>query len=68
MSLGAKRMIQISGAMMFTGITILVSFPYFVPSIIGFVAEGYTLRVAFALIALMGLVVIFLSGRVQKQV
>jgi MFS family permease len=118
MRLGAKRMIQISGAMMFTGITILVAFPYFVPSIIGlliagfgvssvvplsyglagqsktmpagqalaavsslgflgfliappligFVAEGYTLRVAFALIALMGLVVIFLSGRVQKQV
>jgi MFS family permease len=115
--LGAKRMIQISGVMIFTGITILVGFPYLVPSIIGlliagfgvssvvplsyglagqsktmpagqalaavsslgflgfliappligFVAQGYTLRVAFALIALMGLVVIFLSGKVQKQ-
>lgn len=37
------------------------------PPLIGFLAEGYTLRVAFALIALMGLVVVLLSGKVQKQ-
>lgn len=117
MKLGAKRMIQISGVMIFTGITILVAFPYLVPSIIGlliagfgvssvvpltyglagqsktmpagqalaavsslgflgfllappligFISEAYTLRVAFALIALMGVVVVFLSGKVQKQ-
>lgn len=116
MKLGAKRMIQISGIMIFTGITILVAFPYFIPSIIGlliagfgvssvvplsyglagqsktmpagqalaavsslgflgfliappligFISEGYTLRVAFALIALMGLVVVFLSEKVKK--
>lgn len=116
-TLGAKRMVQISGAMIFTGITILVTFPYLIPSIIGllitgfgvssvvplsyglagqsktmpagqalaavsslgflgfliappligFISEAYTLRVAFALIALMGVVVAFLSGKVQKQ-
>lgn len=115
--LGAKRMIQISGVMIFTGIAITVGFPYLIPAIIGllitgfgvssvvpltyglagqsktmpagqaiaavsslgflgfliappligFISEGYTLRVAFALIALMGLVVILLSGKVKKQ-
>lgn len=117
MKLGAKRMIQISGTMIFIGIFIIVAFPYLVPSIIGlliagfgvssvvplsyglagqsktmpagqalaavsslgflgfliappligFISEAYTLRVAFALIALMGLVVVLLSGKVEKH-
>lgn len=114
---GAKRMIQISGIMIFTGIAITVIFPYLIPSIIGllitgfgvssvvpltyglagqsktmpagqalaavsslgflgfliappligFISQGYTLRVAFALIAVMGLMVALLSRKVQKQ-
>ncbi|TXH29388.1 MAG: MFS transporter [Cyclobacteriaceae bacterium] len=117
MRFGAKRMILISGAMIFTGITIVVAFPYFVPSIIGFlitgfgvssvvpltyglagqsrtmpagqalaavsslgflgfliappligfISQGYSLRLAFGLIALMGLAVAFLSGKVQQR-
>ncbi|HMV07499.1 MAG TPA: MFS transporter [Cyclobacteriaceae bacterium] len=117
MKLGTKRMIRLSGFMIFIGILTVVVFPYFVPSIIGllitglgvssvvplsyglagqsktmpagqalaavsslgflgfliappligFVSEGYTLRTAFALIALMGLAVAFLSGKVQRN-
>lgn len=115
--LGARRMLQISGIMIFTGIAIIVAFPFFVPSIaglliagfgvssvvpltyglagqsktmpagqalaavtslgflgfliapamIGFISEAYSLRLAFGLIALMGLVVVFLSGKVQRN-
>jgi MFS family permease len=115
---GVKRMIQISGIMVFTGIAITVAFPYLIPSsigllitgfgvssvvpltyglagqsktmpagqalaavsslgflgfliappLIGFISQGYTLRTAFALIALMGLMVAFLSRKVQKQI
>lgn len=114
--LGAKRMVRMSGVLIFTGITITVLFPYLIPAIIGllitgfgvssvvpltyglagqsktmpasqalaavstlgflgfliappligFVAEGYSLRVAFAGIALMGLVVAALAGKLQK--
>lgn len=115
--LGAKRMILISGCMIFTGISILVAFPYVIPSIaglliagfgvssvvplvyglagqsktmpagqaiaaisslgflgfliapplIGFISQGYSLRLAFGLIALMGLAVAFLSGKVRQR-
>ena len=115
---GVKRMIQFSGMMIFTGITITVAFPYLIPSsigllitgfgvssvvpltyglagqsktmpagqalaavsslgflgfliappLIGFISQGYTLRTAFALIALMGLTVAFLCRKVQKQI
>jgi MFS family permease len=115
--LGARRMLQISGIMIFTGIAILVAFPSFVPSIaglliagfgvssvvpltyglagqsktmpagqalaavsslgflgfliapamIGFISQGYSLRLAFGLIALMGLVVVFLARKVQRD-
>jgi len=115
--LGARRMLQISGIMIFTGIAILVAFPSFVPSIagvliagfgvssvvpiayglagqsktmpagqalaavsslgflgfliapamIGFISEAYSLRLAFGLIAWMGLMVAFLSGNVQRN-
>lgn len=115
--LGARRMILISGCMIFTGISILVAFPYVIPSIaglliagfgvssvvplayglagqsrtmpagqalaavsslgflgfliappmIGFVSQGYSLRLAFGLIALMGLAVAFLSGKVRQR-
>ena len=116
-SLGARRMILISGCMIFTGISILVAFPYVIPSIaglliagfgvssvvplvyglagqsktmpagqaiaaisslgflgfliappmIGFISQGYSLRLAFGLIALMGLAVAFLSGKVRQR-
>lgn len=115
--LGARRMILISGCMIFTGISILVAFPYVIPSIaglliagfgvssvvplayglagqsktmpagqalaavsslgflgfliappmIGFISQGYSLRLAFGLIALMGLAVAFLSGKVRQR-
>lgn len=115
--LGVRRMILISGCMIFTGISILVAFPYVIPSIaglliagfgvssvvplayglagqsktmpagqalaavsslgflgfliappmIGFISQGYSLRLAFGLIALMGLAVAFLSGRVRQR-
>lgn len=115
--LGARRMLQISGIMIFTGIAILVAFPFFVPSIaglliagfgvssvvpltyglagqsktmpagqalaavtslgflgfliapamIGFISEAYSLRLAFGLIASMGLMVAFLSVKVQRN-
>ena len=115
--LGARRMILISGCMIFTGISILVAFPYVIPSIaglliagfgvssvvplayglagqsktmpagqalaavsslgflgfliappmIGFISQGYSLRLAFGLIALMGLAVAFLSGKVRQH-
>lgn len=115
--LGAKKMVRMSGILIFVGITITVLFPYLVPAIIGllitgfgvsavvplayglagqsktmpagqalaavstlgflgfliappligFIAEGYSLRVAFTGIALMGLVVACLANKVQKQ-
>lgn len=115
--LGARRMIQISGIMIFTGISIIVLFPLIIPSIaglliagfgvssvvplayglagqsktmpagqalaavsslgflgfliappmIGFISEAYSLRLAFGLIALMGLAVVFLSGKIQRN-
>ncbi len=115
--LGARRMILISGCMIFTGISILVAFPYVIPSIaglliagfgvssvvplayglagqsktmpagqalaavsslgflgfliappmIGFISQGYSLRLAFGLIAVMGLAVAFLSGKVRQR-
>lgn len=37
------------------------------PAMIGFISEAYSLRLAFGLIALMGLVVVFLSGKVQRN-
>lgn len=115
--LGARRMIQISGAMIFIGVSIMVVFPFFIPSIaglliagfgvssvvpltyglagqsktmpagqalaavsslgflgfliapplIGFISQGYSLRLAFGIIAVMGLVVAFLSRKVQSR-
>ncbi|MBL7832317.1 MAG: MFS transporter [Cyclobacteriaceae bacterium] len=115
--LGARRMLQISGIMIFTGIAIIVAFPFFIPSIaglliagfgvssvvpltyglagqsktmpagqalaavtslgflgfliapamIGFISEAYSLRLAFGLIAWMGLMVAFLSVKVQRN-
>lgn len=115
--LGARRMLQISGIMIFTGIAIIVAFPFFVPSIvglliagfgvssvvpltyglagqsktmpagqalaavtslgflgfliapamIGFISEAYSLRLAFGLIAWMGLMVALLSVKVQRN-
>lgn len=37
------------------------------PPLIGFISESSTLRVAFALIALMGLMVIYLAGKVKSS-
>lgn len=115
--LGARRMLQISGIMIFTGISIIVLFPLIIPSIaglliagfgvssvvpltyglagqsktmpagqalaavtslgflgfliapamIGFISEAYSLRLAFGLIAWMGLMVAFLSVKVQRN-
>jgi MFS family permease len=37
------------------------------PPLIGFISEGYTLKVAFSLMALMGLMVAYLGGKVKSN-
>jgi MFS family permease len=114
---GAKRMIRMSGVLIFMGMGITVAFPYLIPAtiglliagfgvssvvpltyglagqskkmsagqalaavstlgflgfligppLIGFLSQGYSLRIAFGGIAMMGLVVAVLATRVQKQ-